>query len=184
MSITLEKFSCFGIDQKQEEHEMGSLPKNCEQCLEYLNSCRLLVETSKVFSTEKNTFVLDKENNRAQGSTMATRHIEMVSKVHELSLEHLFMYVKRFEGIAAQFSIMYHTRIVKERVPDPKNMENAKAFSDAVSEQKLSQRPKKEKKMLSDLEKSISILTSVGVPYEAAKTEVEKRFKEQGKVIS
>lgn len=184
MSITLEKFSCFGIDQTVQEHEMGSLPKECDQCLNYLNSCKLLVETSKVFSSEKQTYILDKENNRSQASQMCVRHMEFVEKVHELSLEHLFMYAKRFEGIAAQCSIMYHTRIVKERIPDIRSAEKSAEFAAAVSEQRLAQRPKKEKKQLSERDKAIAALTGVGIPLAAAIASVDEKFKEQGKVIA
>ena len=182
MSITLEKFSCFGPGGKEPEHEMGSLPRDCDQCLDYLNSCRLLVETSKLWDTDKKTWILDRENNRSQGSMMSNRHIEFISKVHELSLEHLFMYVKRFEGIAATFSIMYHTRIVKERVPDVKSAESAKEFSEAIAAQKYSQRPKKEKKALDERGKAIAALVAVGIPESVAIASVDSKLKEQGKV--
>lgn len=184
MPISIKTYSCSGEGGLKESHRLGDLPSECDQCLKYLNSCKLLVEVTTAFDVASGEYILDKDTNRSSGSARAFQHLDFLGKVHELNLEHLFMYVKRFEGIAAQFSIMYHTKIVKERVPDVKSLEKAEEFSEAVAAQRMTQRPKKEKKQLSERDRAIQVLTGVGVSLAAATAEVDKRFKEQGKVTS
>lgn len=172
MSLPLQVYNCMGLEKP---HELGSEPRICDPCLNYLNSCRLLVQTSRNIE--------DRTINSFSASHEANMHIHFIERVHELSLEDMYRYVKRFEAITATFSIMYHTRIVKERA-DPKVIQDSIGFSNAVKEQQLLQRPKKEKKQLDDREKAILALTSVGVPRVVAEKSVDEKFKEQGKVTA
>ena len=164
--------------KEQKEHELGTLCRECDACLEYLNACRTLIEIRYDFEGK-----LDKELNvkggiaRANGFTYA----------HEYNLQEMFVFMKRLEAITAEFSYLYSQKVIKERVPDPdvlRRKKDPQEFQKALAEQKLANRPAKERKHLSERDKAIAALTGVGLSLEDATASVDAKFKEQGKVTS
>ena len=148
-------------------HQKGDRPLECEKCLEYLNVCRLMIEPRTDSITSNQTVAVNYSN----------------KLIHEMTLQEIFMFQKRFEALAAQCSYVYSTRTITERVPDPKELERKKEdWAQAVKEQKDKQRPAKEKKILTDRDKAIEALIGVGVPREAAIASVDERMKSMGRV--
>lgn len=151
-----------------EKHQNGSKPHECLDCIDWLNWAALMILPRCDNSVESNQQV---------AINYATKMIS------QMDLQEVFYAMKRHEAIAAQFSVIYNERTLKGRVADPKELERrADDWKRAEKEMKDRNRPKAEKKMLSDYEKAIIQLTNVGVSEPDAISIVKERFAKQGKV--
>jgi hypothetical protein len=162
-------------EQTPEVHEIGTLARSCDACLEYLNACRTLV-----------TIRYDHEGKL--DSDMQKGVIGHVPRfVHEYSLLELFTFMKRMEMLSAETSYLYNMKLIRDKVTDPdiiKRKRDPQEFQKAIQESKMAQRPEKEKKQLSAREKAIDALVKVGLPLEMATASVDEQFKKQGKVTA
>ena len=160
-----------------EPHELGTRPRDCDTCLEYNNACRTLVQC--MYDHEGN---LDKDMNIKSG-TFRANHF-----VHEMGLQEHFVFLKRLEGITAETSYLYSQKIIRERVNDPevlKRKKDPQEFKKALAEQKLAQRPEKERKHLDARGKAIEAMMRVAMmSEEQATAAVDEQFRKQGKVVA
>ena len=163
----------------EQEHETGDKPLECQDCLDYLNRCRTMLEPHKMHDG-----TWDKEITMAATSAATFRFFE---HIHEITLQEMYIYVKMTEALAAQVHFMYDKKLIKEKVSDPdilKGVKDPEEFKRSVAKQRLEQRPKKERKHLDDREKAIKALTELGIPLASAVTSVDEKFKAQGKVVA
>ncbi len=113
--------------------------------------------------------------------------LENFTSLSKYKLDDLFIFMKHLESLHATCAIAYHTRVVKERVPDiddvEKKVRKSKEVKEALREQKIANLPKAEQKMLKDREKAVQALVSVGIPREIAEKEVDATMKGQGKLV-
>lgn len=161
----------------------GSNVVECETCLRYNNSCRLLIQN----------FTTDSE----QG---AQDRVEKHLSVHEMSLEQTMIFVRHLRALAAGATVVYQNKLIKTRIADPASLNKrlnqtkvkTEEFAAAVKEQRDAQRPKKEKRILSDREKAIEKVAEIfqrtgiaeTVAYTMAATEVDKRMAEVGRKVN
>ncbi len=156
------------------QHEKGEFPRACDQCLAYLNWVRLMVKPIEGITTQAN-------QQAAIGSTL--------KYVADMNVQEVFVYMKMMEAVAAQVFIIHEDRTRKERIPNPKELQQQNEdWQRAVKEQKdrLKSTPelKKEKKILSDRDRAVEALVSVGVPRKAAEESVDEKMRQQGKVVA
>jgi hypothetical protein len=149
-------------------HEQGYKPMECHECIRHLNFVLLMVKPLPDMGIAKN-------QEAATGRTL--------KYVHEMTLQEIFIYQKMVEAIAAQCSLIYNQRLIKDKIPDPKELERkSEDWKRAEKEMKDRNRPAKEKKQLSDRDKAVAALVSVGVSQSDAESSVDERFKKMGKL--
>lgn len=152
-------------------HDKGDQPRECQICIDYLNYCRLMVEP--------------RTDSIASNQTVAMNYFDKL--VPDMTLQEIFLYQKRFEALAAKASLIYSDQLVKDKIPNPKEIQERAKRKDedwkkAVEEQKNAQRPAKERKILSDRDKAIEAYVKVGIPKEAATAIVDQQMSEIGRV--
>lgn len=148
-------------------HTRGDNPRECQTCIDYMNWCRLMVEP--------------RTDSIASNQTVAVQWFEKM--VPDMSLQEIFMYQKRFEALAARASLVYSDQLVKDKIPNPKEIERKAAdWARAVEEQKDKNRPPKEKKILSDRDKAINAYVSVGIPLDQATKIVDEQMAAIGRI--
>lgn len=162
-------------EKTPEAHEVGTLARSCDACLEYLNACRTLLQVR-----------YDHEGHLATDIQKGVmQHVGPY--VHEYDLQQLYVFMKRMEMLTAETSYLYNQKLIKERVSDPdviKRKKDPVEFKKAIDDQKMANRPEKERKQLSAREKAIAALVAVGLPLEMATASVDEQFKKQGKVTA
>lgn len=159
-----------------EPHELGARPRDCDTCLEYNNACRTLVQC--MYDHEGN---LDKDMNMKSGA-FRVNHF-----VHNMPLEEHFVFLKRLEMIVSETHYLYDQKRIKERIPNEGALKskNTQEFKKALAEQKLAQRPVKERKHLDDRGKAIEAMMRIAMVTEEEATDaVDKQFRKQGKVVA
>lgn len=170
---------CPSEDKLLTAHTKGDQPRECQTCLDYLNICRLMVEprTDSIASNQTTAMNWFEKLVPMQGGKL----------VSEMNLQEIFMYQKRFEALAAKSSIIYNEQLIKERIPNPKELERksaekAEQWEQAVRDQKDAQRPAKEKKILSDRDKAIAAYKLVGIPQSEATKIVDEQMAAIGRI--
>lgn len=149
-------------------HLEGSEAIQCMECIDWLNRARLML-------------IPRVDNSIDSNQTVAGNYA--IKMVHEYDMEELFRAMKRHEAIAAAMSLIYNERLIAKRIADPKELERrADDWKAAEKEMRNANRPKAEKKMLSDFDKAVAQLTAVGVSEPNAIEIVKERFAKQGKV--
>lgn len=148
---------------------IGSNARECDECLSYLNRLRLsFTITEQLGITE----------NQASAITGINHFIK------DFELNQIFLFQKRLEAATAEVMVIYHTKKVKEKIPDPKSAEKkGEEYAAAVKIQKFDQMSKKEKKVMSEKDKAIQALMNSGVTEAMATTIIESEFKKLGKFV-
>ncbi len=159
-----------------EPHEVGTLSRSCDACLEYVNACRTLV-TIRYDHEGK----LDKDIQKGVIGHVS-RHVS------DYNLQELFVFMKRMEMLTAETSYLYNQKLIKEKVTDPdiiKRKRDPVEFKKAIDASKLSQRPEKEKKQLDARGKAIAaLMTATKLDEDICAQMVDEQFKKQGKVTA
>lgn len=155
-------------------HHLGTQTIECEDCAKWNNWCRLILTPTPLGNTPTKEKI---EHNQRSA-------FEWVSKskhVADMSLDELFIWMKKVEAIAAGASLAYNNRLIKNRVARPDDAERAIEFKDAVKKQKDENRPKKERVLLSDREKAIKALIDIGMDAVIAAKSVDERMASVGR---
>ena len=159
-----------------EPHEVGTLSRSCDACLEYLNACRTLV-TIRYDHEGK----LDKD---IQKGVIGHAH----RFVSDYTLHELFIFMKRMEMLTAETSYLFNQKVIKEKVTDPdiiKRKRDPVEFKKAIEDSKMSQRPEKEKRQLDARGKAIAaLMLATRLDEDTCAQMVDEQFKKQGKVTA
>lgn len=146
----------------------------CTACLQFANSCVLLLRPMDRISGEdnqKSVFTLSDYDNSVINYF-----------VHELDLKQLHLYVKRYEAFGALLRLGYLKKVVQERPSIIENGVESENFAKWKKEDRYKNAPKAEKRQLSDYDKAVAYLTKLGIPEEEAQRSVKEQFAKQGKV--
>lgn len=163
------------VNNEVPAHDKGDQPRDCQVCIDYLNYCRLMVEP--------------KTDSIASNQTVAMNYFDKL--VCDMSLQEIFMYQKRFEALAAKASLIYSEQLIKDKIPNPKELKAIRAddskrkteeWNKAVEDQKDAQRPPKERKILTDRDKAIAAYVKVGIGENEAIKIVDEQMAAIGRV--
>lgn len=102
--------------------------------------------------------------------------------VHDMTLPEVFIYMKMLEGMAAQCSLIYNQRLVRDKIVDPKEIQkNREDWQRAVEEQNKRNAPPIVRKQLSARDKAVKSLMDIGLSRADAESSVDAKFAAQGK---
>lgn len=151
-------------------HVYGTRTTDCEQCRVYNNWSRImLTPTTMDVQHEYNT---------------SFENVPKFIEISKLSLDDIFIFMKKITAIAAGFTLAWDNANIKKRTPNPKALEaQSEEFEQAVKVQRIAQLPPKERKMLSDKEKAIKALMDIGIDKATATANVEERMAKAGRLI-
>lgn len=148
-------------------HDKGSQAIQCQDCIDHLNWIRLMVKPLDNMTIQQN-------QQAAMGRTLKF--------VGDMTLQELFIYQKMLEGMAAQCSLIYNQRLVKDKIADPLELKRQQEdWKAAERKQRLANAPTPVKKQLTARDKAIVSLMNVGLSRADAEKSVDSKFEEQGK---
>lgn len=168
--VELTSAKCHSKTEGIEAHEIGSNPRRCDECLQYMNKMLVLVRPYTGKDVEFNQIVT------AQN---------MPFLVKDLNLEEFYLYTKKLEMLAACAGLMYQDTLRKTKVNPDTVKKNAgkQSFAEEMKRERDLQRPKKEKKLLDARDKAIAVYTSLGMPLDQAAKMVDEQMAKQGRAV-
>jgi hypothetical protein len=150
------------------QHDKGYKPMECQECIRHLNFVLLMVKPLPDMGVAKN-------QEASIGRTL--------KYVNDMTLQEIFIYQKMVEAIAAQASLIYNQRLVRDKIVDPKELEKrSEDWQQAQKEMQVRNLPKVSKKHLTDYEKAVQALMHIGLSRIDAESSVKERFDAQNKM--
>lgn len=155
-----------------EKHEEGSQFLQCIDCRAYINRCRVIHHIIR-----NSDGSIDNELHTKRAGESALKFCD------KMEMDELYTYLKMMTQFTAMVSYAYAEREVKLRIANPSAArgKSGDEFKKALAAERLSQRPKKEQKHLSDFDKAVAVLTKSGVSLEVAQAAIKEQFAKQGK---
>lgn len=158
----------------------------CQTCLDYFNSIRLLVLPARSSNSSMN---------REEEQSLSGGAAERIARVHEMNLQELFIFTKKLEACAGTANLLYTQQKIAAAVPDPEKLErSAEEWKQALAEQKKANRSASEKrkdkqiesaedKAIRAFEKLVSSYTNIGIARAAALEMASQLYQSQGKTV-
>lgn len=154
----------------------ASNPVECQECCDESNRLRLLLLPTPLGDTKQSEKV---------GHDQRISFNAVVKTVDKMTLDELFVFMKKAEAVAAGAGLAYNQRLMKLRV-SPEDVETRKkdqqSFAGAARQARVDNLPKKERRLLSDRDKAIEQLMKF-MDREAATASVDSQMSKQGRLV-